>query len=148
MNVELVEKPESRSVEETRRQTILIIDDDQSMVEVLSFRLKRQGYDVCSSTFGREGLGLARSDHPDLILLDLRLPDTDGLTVCRELADSPATCCIPVIILSGLDQPDILRNCRAAGCLYFVHKPYDPNALLVLIEQAITDTADWNPRPE
>jgi CheY-like chemotaxis protein len=75
--------------------------------------------------------------------LDLRLPDSDGLTVCQKLVDSPETCGIPVIIVSGMEHPEILRRCRAAGCHFYVRKPYDPNALLVLIRQAIDDTSHW-----
>ena len=53
--------------------------------------------------------------------------------------DSSETWDIPVIIVSGRDEPDIVRQCRAAGCRFFVHKPYDPNALLILIRQALDD---------
>jgi CheY-like chemotaxis protein len=77
-----------------------------------------------------------------LILLDLRLPDLDGFTLCRELVDAPETCDIPVIILSGMERPDIIRRCRAAGSQYFVRKPYDPNALLVLIHEALVGWDD------
>lgn len=85
----------------------------------------------------------ARSQRPSLIVLDLRLPDADGLGVCSQLVDSPETCTIPVIILSGLEDPEVVRRCRAAGCQYFLRKPYDPNVLLVLIRQAIRDCRGW-----
>jgi CheY-like chemotaxis protein len=78
-----------------------------------------------------------------LILLDLRLPDADGFSVCQELADSSETCAIPVIILSGMERPDIIRRSRAAGCQYFVRKPYDPNALLILVQHAIGEARNW-----
>ncbi len=80
-------------------------------------------------------------------MLDLRLPDADGFEVCQQLADSPETCAIPVIILSGLEEPDILRRCRAAGCQFFLRKPYDPNALLTLIRQSIDDATHWDDLP-
>ena len=86
---------------------------------------------------GEEGLATARQRRPDLVVLDLRLPDADGFSICQELADSIETCSIPVIILSGMERPDIIRRSRAAGCQYFVRKPYDPNALLALIRQAL-----------
>lgn len=62
------------------------------------------------------------------------------LRVCQQLVDNPATCDIPVIILSGMQRPDIIRRSRSAGCRYYVRKPYDPNALLVLIDQAIEES--------
>ena len=92
---------------------------------------------------GGMALALAKAEHPDLVVLDLRLPDTDGFTVCNDLADDPATAGTPVIIVSGMVRPDIIRQSRAAGCSYYVRKPYDPNALLILIEQAIRESEVW-----
>jgi len=121
-----------------RRRRVLIVDDDESIREVLAHRLDRQGYEsICAET-GREGLALARTDHPDLVLLDLRLPDIDGFAVCQDLDEDPNTCHIPVIVLSGMERPDIIRRARMSGCTYYVRKPYDPNALLVLIEHALS----------
>jgi two-component system alkaline phosphatase synthesis response regulator PhoP len=122
-------------------EKILIVDDDQSIVEVLSHRLSTQGFEPLAAHSGSHGLQRAREERPSLILLDLRLPDTDGLTVCQELVDSADTWDIPVIIVTGRNDPDIVRQCRAAGCRFFVHKPYDPNALLILIRQALEG---WN----
>jgi CheY-like chemotaxis protein len=93
---------------------------------------------------GKAGLAKAKSHTPSLVVLDLGLPDIDGLRVCEQLADSPETCSVPIIILSGKDQPGLVRRCRAAGCHYFLRKPYDPNALLVLIRQAINEARAWN----
>lgn len=120
-------------------EKILIVDDDQMITEALSRRLSTQGFQPIIAHCGAEGLQLAREGRPRLILLDLRLPDTDGLTVCQELVDSAETWDIPVIIVSGRDDADIVRQCRAAGCRFFIHKPYDPNALLILIRQALDD---------
>lgn len=125
------------------RRTILIIDDDQDQVDVLAYRLKQHGYRTYSAETGRYGMQVALDQLPNLILLDLRLPDTDGFHICQSLADDPATCFIPVIILSGMERPDIIRRSRAAGCQYYVRKPYDPNALLILIEQAINEAESW-----
>jgi CheY-like chemotaxis protein len=126
-----------------RARRILIVDDDEGQVEVLATRFKRQGFQTVTATRGRDGIKRAREDGPHLVLLDLRLPDIDGMQVCRELTDDPATCSLPVIILSGMERPDIIRRSRAAGCLYFVRKPYDPNALLVLVERALDEAANW-----
>jgi CheY-like chemotaxis protein len=93
---------------------------------------------------GAAGLAKAKADPPSAIVLDLGLPDTDGLLICEQLADLPETCSIPIIILSGKEQPGIVRRCRAAGCHYFLRKPYDPNALLVLVRQAIRDASNWD----
>ncbi len=123
-----------------RPQTVLIIDDDQDQAESLSLRLMDQGFETVTAHSGHVGLAAARRESPDLILLDVRLPDIDGFFVCQRLSDDVGACEIPVIMLSGMEAPDIIRRCRAAGCYYFVRKPYDPNVLLTLIEQAIRET--------
>ena len=127
-----------------RRHSILIVDDDQTQVEVLTHRLQHQGFNTVSAYEGRVGLRKAREHRPDLVLLDLRLPDLDGFAVCEQLVDSPETCDIPIIIVSGSDRQDVVRSSRAAGCEFFVRKPYDPNVLLTLIEQALKRSFDWN----
>jgi len=143
MFADVLEKPKPQPVKAEKRPTILIVDDDEALVDVLSHRLRQQEFDTMTAESGESGLALARSERPSLIVLDLRLPDIDGFAICEELADSPDTCEIPVIILSGMERADILRRCRAAGCQYFVRKPYDPNALLLLIRQAIRDSRQW-----
>jgi two-component system cell cycle response regulator len=124
------------------RFRVLIVDDDESLADVLSVRLARQGFGTLIAETGQRALMLARAEKPDCILLDLRLPDIDGFVLCQELVDSAETCGIPVIIVSGLDRPDIIRRCRAAGCYYYVRKPYDPNALLTLVRQAIGESRE------
>ena len=143
MTLDILEQPQAESAWADKRQTILIVDDDEALTDALSQRLAQQGFDTLTADCGREGLQQARSQRPALIVLDVRLPDMDGLTICQQLADSPQTCGIPVIILSGMARLDIIRRSRAAGCYYFVRKPYDPNALLVLIRQAIKESAGW-----
>ncbi|HVX13765.1 MAG TPA: response regulator [Pirellulales bacterium] len=143
MHAQLLEQPRPRAVRRPDRQTILLIDDDDAMVDVLGQRLRRQGYETLVASNGDAGLALARERCPTLIVLDLRLPDADGFHVCQELADSSETCSIPVIILSGMERPDIIRRSRAAGCQYFVRKPYDPNALLILMQHAIGEATPW-----
>lgn len=124
-----------------KERTILIVDDDEALADCLARRLKKQGYRTLLAESGMDGLVQARAEHPSLVLLDLRLPDIDGFSICEQLADSPDTCTIPVIILSGMERPDMLRRCRSAGCRYFLRKPYDPDALLILIRQAIRDSS-------
>ncbi len=118
-------------------RSILIVDDDEAMADVLSLRLGRQGFATTVADSGELALTLAQAESPDLILLDIRLPDMDGLELCQQLVDHELTSEIPVIIVSGMEHPDIIRRSRAAGCFYYIRKPYDPNVLLTLIEQAL-----------
>jgi CheY-like chemotaxis protein len=139
-NLQYLLKRSARLGERPKR--VLVVDDDESIREVLAHRLERQGYETICAETGRQGLALARTDHPDLVVLDIRLPDIDGLAVCQDLDEDPLTCHIPVIVLSGMERPDIIRRARLCGCTYYVRKPYDPNALLVLIEHALIPGGD------
>jgi len=147
MPAALATKPRTRPepVEIEKKHTVLIIDDDDTLSDVLSHRLKQQGFQTVAAYSGKSGLEQAKHQPPSAVILDLNLPDADGLSICAELADSHETCTTPIIILSGKDQPGLVRSCRAAGCHYFLRKPYDPSALLVLIRQAIADSSGWTP---
>ena len=125
------------------RRKILIVDDDDTQNEVLKYCFGKVGYDAFVATCGETGFAKAREIHPDLILLDIELPTRNGLDVCRELMDNSDTCEIPVIILSGHDSNDVVREARSAGCRFFIRKPFDPNALLALVEHATTQGDRW-----
>lgn len=139
MMSELVVEPQLELVHPHSSRPILIVEDDESAAEVLAIRLERQGYEAMWTTSGLKGLQLARRVRPSLVLLDIRLPDALGFDICQQLDEDPATCDIPVIILSGMEGPDIVRQARSVGCQYYVRKPYDPNALLILIERALDE---------
>ena len=116
---------------------ILIVDGDLDQAATLANRLHNQGFRTLRAGNGRVAMELAAQQQPQLVVMDLRLPDMDGLRVCTQLADSSATCGIPIILLSRMTRPDIIRCSRAAGCEYYVRKPYDPNALLTLIQHSL-----------
>jgi len=122
-----------------RRTSILVVDDDRAQVTALEHRLTRLGFDVMTAFTGDEALQRTFDEQPSLVLLDLRLPDLNGFDVCKRLADDPHTCCIPIIILSAMERPDIVRRSRAVGCEYYLRKPYDPNVLLALITNVLDD---------
>lgn len=135
--------PQEEPAETRRPRRILVVDDDVTQTEFLSFRFRQQGFEVAVAHSGEAALEAVQTSRPDLILLDIQLPGLDGLSVCQRLSDEPATCDIPVIILSGTERQEVIRKSRSAGCRYFVGKPYDPNALLVLAESALMDSGDW-----
>lgn len=142
MSTELLDRPQAQALQPAHRPAILVVDDDPDLVETLEIRLGQQGFGTIAASSCQQALALAIEQQPELVLLDLRLPDGDGLKVCAKLVDEAATCHIPVIVLTGSDRPDIVRQARAAGSRYFVRKPYDPNALLLLIRDALADAAE------
>ena len=83
---------------------IVIIEDEPDIIEVMSYNLKREGFLVSSSRRGDEGLSLVRKQSPALVLLDLMLPGTDGLSVCQQLKADPMTREIPIIMVSAKDE--------------------------------------------
>ena len=81
---------------------ILVIDDDPDLVEATSMILKSRHYDVIAAYGGVEGLEKARAENPDIIVLDVMMPDKDGYTVCKELKADPALNSIPVLLLTAV----------------------------------------------
>jgi len=115
--------------------TVLYIDDNQDNIFLLERLFKRRRPDVRLHTAmtGRDGIRAALDDQPALILLDNRLPDTSGEQVLRQLAASPATAAIPVVILSGDSNPLTVNELLAAGAADFLAKPFDIHQLLAII---------------
>lgn len=143
-NSKIQVNPEPKVIAPERPDRILLVDDDTASVEPLDIQLRLQGFEVVLVTTGQQALNVARSWHPDAIVLDLCLPDISGLEICQELAANIGTADIPVIILSGMESADIVRRCRAVGGMYYIAKPYDPNVLLLLISEAVAEHKLWH----
>lgn len=122
---------------------ILITEDDVCQMEILEYRFSQQGFQVIKAQTGQQAMELAAQHLPDAILMDVDLPDMSGMDLCRRLTDEEATADIPVVILSGSTDADIVRQARSAGSSFFLHKPFDPTALLLLVNQAIDDSKQW-----
>jgi CheY-like chemotaxis protein len=118
----------------TGQSRVLVVDDDDTVREVLRRYLTRDGHEVIEAGDGITGLGLARSQHPDLVVLDLMLPGMDGLEVCRRLgADRPE---LVVVLLSADDDPLLRETARVAGAAGFVaKKDLRPSVLRALWER-------------
>jgi CheY-like chemotaxis protein len=121
------------------REKVLIVDDDPMHIDIMRHGLENQGFEVFSATTANDLFDRIQTNRPDVIVLDICLPDGNGLEICKELSDAPATISIPVIILSGSTEDSVVRQARAAGCRFFLSKPFDPNAILLVIRQAIDE---------
>jgi len=104
---------------------ILVVDDQAINVQLLRLKLEREGMQVLTAPSGREALAQATSARPDLILMDLLMPDMDRLTACRQLKADPATKDIPVIFLTASPSKEHRREGRAAGAADYLAKPID-----------------------
>lgn len=109
---------------------ILIVEDNELNRDALSRRLTRRGFDVLLAVDGETGLAMASALRPDLILMDLGLPDIDGWACTRRLKASPATQAIPVIALSAHAMRGDREKALDAGCDEFDAKPIDVGVLL------------------
>lgn len=113
--------------------TILVVDDDPSMLDFLTQRLSPEGFAVSTASSGQEGINQAIDLSPDLILLDLRMPIPDGVTVCKALRVNPKTQRIPILVITGILSPPQLEEAMTSGADDFVSKPIDMTDLLVRI---------------
>lgn len=121
------------------KKTILIVDDEENILEVLGTRLIYEGYDVLKADNGRKAIVLARESQPDLIILDIILPDLDGATVAQVLKDDPKTKDIPVIFLSCLISKESAKGEKVIKGKYYIAKPYDPKELMQSIRKHLSD---------
>ena len=115
---------------------ILIVDDEHDFIELLQYKLAGHGYELIVANDGVHALSQARTLKPDLILLDILLPDLDGLSVCEILRRQPVTKKIPIIFMSALSG-DITKRTATMYAEDFFTKPLDLNRLEKRIEELL-----------
>jgi CheY-like chemotaxis protein len=120
---------------------ILLVEDNEYNREMLAKRLERAGFNVATAVDGREGLAMAESENPDVILMDLDLPEIDGWEATRRLKMSPATSGIPVIALTAHAMQQDLKKAVVAGCNHYETKPVIFSRLLGKINGCINRRA-------
>jgi DNA-binding response OmpR family regulator len=116
---------------------ILVVDDEPPIIDVLSYNLKRENYEVVVATDGEHALALARNEHPDLIILDWMLPGLDGLEVCRALRQEGD---IPIIMLTARDAEVDRVVGLELGADDYVVKPFSVRELLVRVKNVLRRT--------
>ncbi len=116
---------------ENKKKKILIVDDEPMNLKVISFILENQGYAYETATNGREALEKTKSFSPDLIFLDIMMPEINGYEACKMLKDDPLTCHIPVVMVTALADKDAKLQGLKAGANDFLTKPVDTSELMV-----------------
>ena len=119
---------------------ILVVDDEKDVVELLKFLLEKDGFSVVTAYNGREALEVAGDQKPDLILLDVMMPEMDGYTVQTRLLENQTTRQIPIIVLTAKGQ---LRDVFAmsANVKAYIEKPFDPKTLRQKIQESLKPKA-------
>jgi len=119
------------------KKMLLIIDDEEDLASMLSFRLKSVGFDVITANSGEDGIRLAKENKPDLILLDLMMPNMDGFEVSRRLKLDPSTKQTPIIVFSALGNKNAKEPMEKLGAAGFIEKPFEPDILINKINKLL-----------
>ncbi len=121
------------------KRRVLVCEDDPAMLRIFRFLLQQQGIgNIVTTPKGEVVPELAAREKPDLILLDLMLPDTDGLSVLKKLKGNPATCDMPVVVVSGKESETQISQALDAGALDYVIKPFDPAEMGIRIRNFLS----------
>lgn len=119
------------------KKTILVIEDEESIQELLRYNLEKEGYGVLAAARGEEGIALAETRRPDVILLDLMLPGIDGLDVCRRLKKGRGTEDIPVVMLTARGEESDIVTGLELGADDYLTKPFSPKVLIARLRAVL-----------
>jgi DNA-binding response OmpR family regulator len=121
------------------KMKVLAIDDENDVLLIIKSALHGEGYDVITANNGYDGLALAEDGSPDLILLDIMMPEMDGFEVLKQLKENEKTARIPIIILTGMSSKEKIREALDKGTDYYIIKPFDYQDLVSKVKIAIDD---------
>ncbi len=120
-----------------RHEQIAVIEDESDILEMIAYNLTREGYKVLSARDGAAGLELVRQEAPDLVLLDLMLPQLDGIEVCRRLKHDPLTRAIPIVMVTAKGEESDIVLGLGVGADDYIPKPFSPKELLARIKAVL-----------
>jgi len=129
----------SAAEERSPRRRVLVVDDDPEIVTFLATLLELEGIDSTVATSA--AAALEKLDHvvPNLVLLDIAMPDRDGLDLCRALKKDPRTRNVPVFVVSARPGKDVVERALAAGAEEFIRKPFENQELIARIRVRLSD---------
>ncbi|HNY86938.1 MAG TPA: response regulator [Candidatus Hydrogenedentes bacterium] len=120
-----------------QKRHLLVVEDDEDILELVAYNLAKAGYRVTKAATGREALARVAEEPPDLVVLDLMLPETDGTEVCRRLKGDANTSAIPVVMLTAKgEESDIVAGLEL-GADDYITKPFSPQVLLARIRAVL-----------
>jgi two-component system cell cycle response regulator DivK len=121
----------------TRPHTVLLVEDDALNLELLQAVLEGRGFVVLAAADAPTGIDMARRERPDCVLMDVQLPDMDGLEATRRLRADASTAHIPIIAVTAHVKKDDEQRCLAAGCVLHLSKPVDTRSLADVVTRVI-----------
>ena len=120
-----------------KKGTILVIDDEKDLIELLSYNLGKEGYDVIVANDGQSGLDVVKKHRPDLVVLDIMMPGLDGLQVCQRLRADPRTGRVPIIMLTAkATETDRIVGLEV-GADDYVTKPFSPREVIARVKAVL-----------
>jgi len=119
--------------------TILAVDDESDILLILQTALS-EDYAITTADSGAEALESIEEKKPDLIILDMMMPEMDGLQTLKNLRNIPGAESIPVLFLTGAHSKDVMREALKAGTAYYLNKPFDYNELISKVEIALKES--------
>ena len=122
-------------------ERVLIVDDDPDILRLVSYNLTQAGFDVATAATGRKALESVQKRQPDLIILDLMLPDIDGMEVCRTLRQRDDSRRIPIVILTAADSEEAIRTAYELHANCCVTKPADQEQYVQAVKKIAVDVA-------
>jgi len=120
-----------------KTEKIVVIEDETDILEVIAYNLKREGYEVVTSTSGEDGLEKIEKTKPNLVVLDLMLPEVDGIELCRKLKADPVTQGIPVIMVTAKGEESDVVLGLGVGADDYVTKPFSPRELTARVKAVL-----------
>ena len=123
---------------------LLVIDDDSAVTDLLSLLLKSNGFEVAATNNSTEGLGIIRDISPDVVILDLMMPEMDGWQICKAVREFSQ---VPIIILSALNDPSMIASVLDAGADDYLTKPTPSRVLIAHINRLINRSGSVNSNP-
>jgi DNA-binding response OmpR family regulator len=118
---------------------IVVADDDPDIVMLVSAVLAKSGFEVARATNGTDALELVRTRGPDLAVLDISMPNLDGIEVLKFVRSNPETAELPVILLSARAQEADVKNGYAVGASKYMRKPFSPSELVAVVRELLPD---------
>jgi len=129
----------------SKTERIVVIEDEEDILEVIAYNLKREGYEVVTSTSGEDGLEKIERNAPQLVILDLMLPEIDGIELCRKLKADPMTQGIPVIMVTAKGEESDVVLGLGVGADDYITKPFSPREMVARVRTVLRRTRT---RPE
>ncbi|MGB9597419.1 MAG: response regulator transcription factor [Candidatus Poribacteria bacterium] len=121
------------------KRKILIVDDEADITDTLSFMLQARNFDVVTANNGKEGLAKVKKEHPDLVILDISMPEMDGYNVCNKLRQDNETKDIPIIMLTAKGETEAVIKSYESGANDYVVKPFNLSTLISRINNCLTN---------